>query len=45
MRGRELVGICGLSQLLDLDQFALAQLKKIALEFRIKHGIYLRQNQ
>ncbi len=37
MRGRELVGISSLPQLLDLRQFAPAQLKKIALKFRIKH--------
>ena len=45
MRGRELVGIRCLPQLLNLRQLAPAQLKEIALKFRIKHGIYLRQNQ
>ena len=37
VRGRELVGIGRLAQLLDFFQFRLAQIEQIALEFRIEH--------
>ena len=37
MRGRELVGVGLLAQLLDLFQLGLAQLKESALKLRIKH--------
>ena len=38
MRGRELVGIGGLAQLLDFFQLCLAQVEETALKFRIEHG-------
>ena len=39
VRGRELVGIGGLAQLLDFLQFALAQIEEIALKLRIEHAV------
>ena len=39
MRGWKLVGIGRLTQLLDLYELGLAQIKKILFKFRIEHVI------
>ena len=44
VRGRELVGIGRLAQLLDLFQLCLAQIEEIALKLRIEHGVSFHSN-